>query len=121
VQLCACSLIVDSVSLSPYEARLVDSVSFLMLYLSPFAPIILHLFGCIVLYFFLRGLCVSSLRASPCLPVLFCIFLKELFMSFLKSSINIMRCDFRSESCFLDVLGYPGFAVMGEMVSDDAK
>ena len=33
--------------------------------------------------------------------------LRELFISFLKSSIIIMRCDFQSESS--DLLGYPGF------------
>ena len=42
-------------------------------------------------------------------------------MSFLKSSIIIMRCDFKSESCFSGVLGYPGLAVVGELGSDDAK
>jgi hypothetical protein len=35
-----------------------------------------------------------------------CISLRELFMSFLKSSI-IIRCDFKSESYFSVVLGYP--------------
>jgi hypothetical protein len=43
-----------------------------------------------------------------------CISLRELFMSFLKSSI-IMRSDFRSESCFSGVLGYPGLAMVGEI------
>lgn len=42
-------------------------------------------------------------------------------MSFLKSSINIMRSDFISTSCFSGVLGYPGLAVVGELGSDDAK
>jgi hypothetical protein len=42
-------------------------------------------------------------------------------MSFLKSSIIIMRCDFTSESLFSGVLGYPGYAVVGELGSDDAK
>jgi hypothetical protein len=37
-----------------------------------------------------------------------CISLRELFMSFLKSSIIIMRCDFKSESCFSAVLGNQG-------------
>jgi hypothetical protein len=32
-----------------------------------------------------------------------------------------MRCDFKSESCFSCVLGYPGFAMVGELGSDDAK
>ena len=42
-------------------------------------------------------------------------------MSFLKSSIIIMIYDFKSESCFSGVLGYPGFTVVGELLSDDAK
>jgi hypothetical protein len=43
-------------------------------------------------------------------------------MSFLKSSIIfIMRCDFKSESCFSSVLWYQGFGVVGELVSDDSK
>ena len=42
-------------------------------------------------------------------------------MSFLKSSIIFMRSDFRSESCFSGVMVYPGFAMMGELGSDDAK
>ena len=31
-------------------------------------------------------------------------------MSFLKSSIIVMRCDFKSEPCFSGVLGYPGLS-----------
>ena len=54
-------------------------------------------------------------------PKLSCISLRELFMSFLKSSIIIIRCDFKSEFCFSGVLGYPGPTVVGELVSDDAK
>jgi hypothetical protein len=42
-------------------------------------------------------------------------------MTFLKSSIIIMRCDFKSVSCFSGVLAYPGLAMMGELGSDDAK
>jgi hypothetical protein len=42
-------------------------------------------------------------------------------MSFLKSFISIMRCDFKSKSCFTSVLGYPGLAVVEELGSDDAK
>ena len=41
-------------------------------------------------------------------------------MSFFKSSINNMRCDFKSSSCFSDVKEYPGFAVVGELGSDGA-
>ena len=42
-------------------------------------------------------------------------------MSFLKSSTSIMKYDFKSESCFLGVLGYPGLAVVGKLRSDDAE
>jgi hypothetical protein len=49
-----------------------------------------------------------------------CIYLSELLMLFLKSSTSIMRYDFKSKFCFLGVLGYPRFAVMGVLVSDDA-
>ena len=37
-----------------------------------------------------------------------CISLSELLMHFLKPSTSIMRYDFKSESCFSGVLGYPG-------------
>ena len=43
-------------------------------------------------------------------------FLMELFMSFLKSSIIFMTWEFRSESCFIGVLGYPGLSMAGELV-----
>jgi hypothetical protein len=52
--------------------------------------------------------------------VFFCIFLRELFMSFLSYSIITMRCDFKSESFYSCVLGYPGLAVVGELHSGDA-
>jgi hypothetical protein len=42
-------------------------------------------------------------------------------MSFLKSSIIVMRHDFKSESCCSRVLGYPGLAVVEELGSDDSK
>jgi hypothetical protein len=42
-------------------------------------------------------------------------------MLFLKSSIIIMRSDFRSESCFFCVMVYPGLAMVRELGSDDAK
>jgi hypothetical protein len=47
------------------------------------------------------------------------IFLGELFMFFLKSSI--MKSDFKSESCFSSVAGYPGLAMVRELGSDDAS
>ena len=40
-------------------------------------------------------------------------------MSFLKSSIILMRSDFRSESCFFSVMVYPGLSMVGELGSDD--
>ena len=42
-------------------------------------------------------------------------------MSFLKCSTIIINCDFKSESCFSGLLGYPGLAIVGELGSDVAK
>jgi hypothetical protein len=42
-------------------------------------------------------------------------------MSFLKSSIIIMRSDFRFRSCFSGVMFYTRLAMVGELNSDDAK
>ena len=39
-------------------------------------------------------------------------------MSLLKSIIIIMRCDFKLESCFPGVMGYPGLAMVGNLGSD---
>jgi hypothetical protein len=50
------------------------------------------------------------LNSIICLVVFSCISLSELLMLFLVSSTSIMRYDFKSESCFLGVLGYPGLA-----------
>jgi hypothetical protein len=69
----------------------------------------------------LRDFCVSSLMAYSFLPVFSCISLRELYLSFLRSSITIMRPDFRSESCFSSVMVFPGLAMVGELCSDDAK
>jgi hypothetical protein len=69
----------------------------------------------------LRDFCASSLRTSTCLAVFSCISLSELLMPFLKSSTTIMRYDFKSVSCFLGVLGYPGLIVVGIMCSHDAQ
>ena len=41
-------------------------------------------------------------------------------MSFLKYTISIMRCDFKSRSCFSGVLGYSGLSVVVELGLDDA-
>jgi len=71
-------------------------------------PVIFHGF----LWFFSIGfylfICVS------------CISLRELFMSFLKSSCIMIKCDFKSRSCFSCVFGYSVFALVGELVSEDA-
>jgi hypothetical protein len=48
----------------------------------------------------LRDFCVSSLGTNAYLPVFSCISLRELFMSFLKSSIIIMRCDINQSLTF---------------------
>jgi hypothetical protein len=37
------------------------------------------------------------------------------------SSTSIMRYDFKSESCFLGVLGYRGMAGVGILGSDDGE
>jgi hypothetical protein len=50
-----------------------------------------------------------------------CISLRELFMSFLKSSIIVISSDFRSMCCFLCVMVYPGLAMVGEFGSDGAS
>jgi hypothetical protein len=42
-------------------------------------------------------------------------------MPFLKYSPSIMRYHFDSESCFLGVLGYPGLAELGVLVSDEGE
>ena len=42
-------------------------------------------------------------------------------MSFLKSSIIMMRSNFIYESCFSSVMVYPGLAMVGELGCDDAK
>jgi hypothetical protein len=70
---------------------------------------------------FKRNFCISSLRTFTYLPVFSSISLVELFMYFLKSSIIIMRCNFKSEYCLSGVLGYPGLPEVGELGSDDAK
>jgi hypothetical protein len=69
----------------------------------------------------LRDFWVFYLSVSNYLPVFSCISLNELFMSFFKSSIIVMRNDFRSKSYFSVVMVYPGLAVVGELSSDDFK
>jgi hypothetical protein len=85
--------------------------------------VLFNSFACLTMFSCnsLRDFCVSSLRASICLPVFSYISLWKLFMSFLNSSIIIMRSYFRFKSCFSGVLVYPGLAMVGELGSDDAK
>ena len=58
--------------------------------------------------------------SCPCAMVS-CISLHDLLMSFSISSTSIMKYDFKSESCFSDVLGYPGLSVLGVLGSDDSE
>jgi hypothetical protein len=54
----------------------------------------------------------------------FYVFLDLVFKNFIEYffiSIIIMRCDFKSKSCFSCVMGYPALAVMEELGSDEAK
>jgi hypothetical protein len=69
----------------------------------------------------LRDFCVFSLSVSTYLPVFSCISLRELFMSFLKSYIIVMRNYSRSESCFSHVIVYLELTMVGELGSDDAE
>ena len=62
-----------------------------------------------------------SLRTSTSLAVFSCISLSELLKTFLMSSTSIMRYDFKSQSCFSGVLGYPGLAEVGVLGSDDGE
>jgi hypothetical protein len=80
-------------------------------------------FTCLTVFFCnsLSNFCISSLRASSCLPVFSCISLRELFIFFLKFPIIIMRSDFRSESYFCSVMMCPGLVMLGELGSDVAK
>jgi hypothetical protein len=56
--------------------------------------VISHCLHCFSMLGVPNQICVSSLRSSTSLPVFTCISLRELFMSFLKSSIIIMRSNF---------------------------
>jgi hypothetical protein len=42
-------------------------------------------------------------------------------MYFLKSYVITMKCDFKYKSSFSGMLVYPGFAVVGQLGSDDTK
>jgi hypothetical protein len=58
---------------------------------------------------------------STSLAMFSCISLSELLKPFLMSSTSIMSYDFRSASFFSGVLGYPGLADVGVLVSDDGE
>jgi hypothetical protein len=62
--------------------------------------------------------CVTLTHKISQYIVFSCISLRELIMSFLKSSVFLMRRDLRSGSRLSCVLGYPGLAVVGVMGSD---
>jgi hypothetical protein len=68
-----------------------------------FWMVLFNFFTCLVLFSCnsSRDFCVSSLRASSYVLLFF---LKRVIYV-LKFSIIIMRCDFKSESCFSGVLG----------------
>ena len=79
--------------------------------------------SCMVLSYSITCLVVFScisLRDSTSLAVFSCISLSELLKPFLMST-SIMRYNFKSESCFMGVLGYPGLAVVVALGSDDAQ
>jgi hypothetical protein len=84
--------------------------------------VLLSSFTCLVVFSFnsFRNFCVYSLGSSTCLPVFSCISLRELFMSFLNSSIIIMRCNFKSVLLFWCV-GVTRVCSGGELGFDDAK
>jgi hypothetical protein len=106
-------------------SRVVSLCDFFIVFISIFrsSMVLFNSFLCLVVFSYnsLRDFCFSSLRASSYLSVFSCISLRELFMSFLKSSIIIMRLDFKSESCFSSVLGYTGLPVVRELDSVDSK
>ena len=83
-----------------YISRVVFLCDFFIVSVSVFRTwvVLFNSFMCLTVFFCisLRDLHVFSLRASTYLAGFSCISLSELFMSFLKTSIIIMRCDFKS-------------------------
>jgi hypothetical protein len=51
----------------------------------------------------------------------FLYFFKRIINALLKIFYHITKYAFKSTSCFLGVLGYPGLAVVVVLGSDDAK
>jgi hypothetical protein len=86
-------------------SRVVSLCDFFIVYISIFRSwmVLFNFFTCLVLFSCnsSRDFCVSSLRASSYVLLFF---LKRVIYV-LKFSIIIMRCDFKSESCFSGVLG----------------
>jgi hypothetical protein len=105
--------------------RVVSLCDFFIVYsfIFRYSMVLFNSFTCLVVFSCssLRDFYVSSLRSSTCLLAFSYISLMELFMLFIKTSIIIMRCDFKTESCFSCVLGFPGLAVVGTLGSNDAK
>jgi hypothetical protein len=106
---------------SPLVSAFVISLlfPFSFLYLAWFCSVPSPVWLCLPVIF--KAFFVSSLRSSTYLAVFSCISLRGLLMSFLKSSTIIIRCDFKSHSCFSLVLRYPGLDVVGEVGSGDAR
>jgi len=101
----SCILLVILVSGNPdlFPKFLSPGLTFFVLSLLVLFPFLNPGWFCSIPLFVWLCFCVSSLRVSTCLLVLSYISLRELFMTFLKSSIIIMKCDFKSKSCFSGV------------------
>jgi len=102
--------------------RVVSLCAFFIVSMSIFKSwmVLLNFFTCLVvfLYFFTGFFCLLF-KNFYLLTWVDLYFLRELFMSFLKSSIIIMRYDFKSKSYFSSVLEYAVFTLVGELGSDD--
>ena len=77
----------------------------------------LYLFDCVYLQFFKDFLCFLFYEFNPCVQLYF----SKGIMSYIKSFIIIMRCNFKSECYVSCVLRFPGLTVVGELGSDNAK
>jgi hypothetical protein len=79
-----------------------------------------HLFDCVFLQFF-KGFLFFLFNGFCQFTYVLLYFFKEIFMSFWMSSVNIMRCGFKSESYFSSVFRHPGLAVVWELDSNDSS